>query len=450
MIPASPSFASWVHVTVTVASADTVGKVVQYVGATGAYKTGYFYIGTTDGEPTPTYSWVEISFGSNISTITYLASDVGTQANPFVFADHPTGLYITGLKSLNTLFYMKAKSTDASALPIFLPKGLVLIDYKDDINDYTSGTSWFADIYTGLPSYQSRTIFMPKYDGTLDVSSTSTQTYLLANETATISKKFTYSVLPESSVAPTSANQLVNKTYADSVAGQTIQYSTMPTASASTVGQIVQYTGATVSGSYTNGYFYIGVDNGGSYSWEEIQVQASSGGGSTTVVLTETNKNYASTLTALTAEYNKFLNNEPYSVMYYGNIGDNSKTVNAMIPLYFDNVTLFNSRSLVSSYIITNTTTNNAMMCTFITKALAFTGDSISGYGQEKRYNFSIPANSGMLITTNNTVSYTPSSDYNPASKKYVDDLLTSFSNYDSTKTQVLKNVSGTFTWVDE
>lgn len=54
------------------------------------------------------------------------------------------------------------------------------------------------------------------------------------------------------------------------------------------------------------------------------------------------------------------------------------------------------------------------------------------------------------VLTTNNTSSYTPTSDYNPSTKKYVDDKLSTLSGYDATKTQVLKNVSGTLQWVDE
>lgn len=48
----------------------------------------------------------------------------------------------------------------------------------------------------------------------------------------------------------------------------TIQYSTMPTASIDNVGQIVQFTGTT--GTYTKGHFYICVEDNGSYDWEEI------------------------------------------------------------------------------------------------------------------------------------------------------------------------------------
>lgn len=373
-------------------SADTVGKVVQYIGSTGAYKTGYFYIGTTDDEPTPTYSWVEVKFGSDISTITYLPSDVGTQANPFIFDEHDTGLYITGLKSLNSTFYMKGKSTDANAVNIFLPKGIILIDYKIDLKDYTSGTSWFADIYTGLPSYQNRTIFMLKYDGTLDASSTNTQTYLLANETATISKKFTYSVLPESSVTPTTNDQLTNKAYVDSVAG------------------------------------------------------GSSGG----VIITDSNKNQAATLTALTAEYNKFLNNQPYSVSYYTNLGIPGITINSCIPLYFTVNPSFNTVVLISDYIRLDHNLSGAFISCFVSKTLTISNGEITGYNREDKYSYNIPRTSGIIMTQNNTISYTPSNDYNPATKKYVDDLLKGFTNYDSTKTQVLKNVNGTFTWVDE
>lgn len=53
-------------------------------------------------------------------------------------------------------------------------------------------------------------------------------------------------------------------------------------------------------------------------------------------------------------------------------------------------------------------------------------------------------------VLTNNTTSFTPSGDYNLVHKKYVDDLPTTYTGYDATKTQVLKNVNGTLTWQDE
>lgn len=59
------------------------------------------------------------------------------------------------------------------------------------------------------------------------------------------------------------------------------QVSTLPTASATEEGKIYQFIGTTTA-SYTNGYFYKCVSDGqnpATYSWEEVEVQASSGGG---------------------------------------------------------------------------------------------------------------------------------------------------------------------------
>lgn len=54
------------------------------------------------------------------------------------------------------------------------------------------------------------------------------------------------------------------------------------------------------------------------------------------------------------------------------------------------------------------------------------------------------------IYLNGSTQSWTPSTDYSPVHKKYVDDKPTTYTGYDATKTQVLKNVNGTLTWVDE
>lgn len=53
------------------------------------------------------------------------------------------------------------------------------------------------------------------------------------------------------------------------------------------------------------------------------------------------------------------------------------------------------------------------------------------------------------VLHTTNTSSYTPTANYHPATKKYVDDLPKTYTGYDATKTQVLKNINGTLTWED-
>ena len=57
----------------------------------------------------------------------------------------------------------------------------------------------------------------------------------------------------------------------------TMQFSTMPTASADNVGDIVQFTGTTTA-SYTTGYFYQCQESSGTYSWVQTDVQPSGGG----------------------------------------------------------------------------------------------------------------------------------------------------------------------------
>lgn len=54
-------------------------------------------------------------------------------------------------------------------------------------------------------------------------------------------------------------------------------------------------------------------------------------------------------------------------------------------------------------------------------------------------------------LSKENTTSFTPTGDYNPSTKLYTDKThYENMEGYDATKTQVLKNVNGTLTWVDE
>ena len=57
-----------------------------------------------------------------------------------------------------------------------------------------------------------------------------------------------------------------------------IQLSVMPTASATYDGKIVQFVGTT-DATYTHGYYYECANNGGTYTWTQLNVQPSSGGG---------------------------------------------------------------------------------------------------------------------------------------------------------------------------
>ena len=58
--------------TMPAASAANLGKVVQYIGTTGAYTNGYFYKCVSDGEVEPTYSWEQV----NVQPAPSIPSDI--------------------------------------------------------------------------------------------------------------------------------------------------------------------------------------------------------------------------------------------------------------------------------------------------------------------------------------------------------------------------------------
>ena len=70
---------------------------------------------------------------------------------------------------------------------------------------------------------------------------------------------------------------------------------------------------------------------------------------------------------------------------------------------------------------------------------------------QTNDYNLVLNRNQvyNLPLGVRNTSAYIPTSDYNPSTKKYVDDKLTTLTGYDAEKTQILKNINGTLTWVD-
>lgn len=140
--------------------------------------------------------------------------------NPFVLEGHAPGIYVFE----NSMPYIKRLNTDTGywrnpledcrinliATPTSLTQdGTILFTYLNGEhgNVPTIGSSDIsASGYGGLASYGS-------------MSSVRTITYLQGNQT--VSGKKTFTTLPESSVVPTTDNQLVNKKYVD---GRTLPY----------------------------------------------------------------------------------------------------------------------------------------------------------------------------------------------------------------------------------
>ena len=58
-----------------IASVDELGKIYEFIGSTGTYVNGYFYECVSDGEPTPTYSWVQKNVQPNAESFTFNEDD---------------------------------------------------------------------------------------------------------------------------------------------------------------------------------------------------------------------------------------------------------------------------------------------------------------------------------------------------------------------------------------
>lgn len=262
-----------------------------------------------------------------------------------------------------------------------------------------------------------------------------------------------------------------------------IQYSTMPTASSETVGKIVQYIGTTTVEApiYTNGYFYIGTTDGEAtptYSWTQINVQPGSSG------------NYEETSNKVTSVSSSSTDTQyPSAKCLYDNIK------NSAVVGYADNTnnnTILLKTANPGVYAVPNqaffyenqATASGAYMLVVYKKFSEVSNNTIFAYGLSIIQNWSKImqiftvkkvstgnqiqidyTNLGQLVgeypQTFNGVktfssipkvsSYTaPTTDTELTAKKYVDDLPTTYSGYDATKTQVLKNVNGTLTWIDE
>lgn len=149
-------------------------------------------------------------------------------------------------------------------------------------NSKTHYIQIYANIMYFTPDYMEKYLLYDIYEenGILKMQSSSdTMYFVLRNQAQTISGVKTFTTLPETSVVPTTNNQLVNKAYVDSIASS-IQVDEMPTASQSELDKIVQFVGTT-DATYTNGYFYKCVSDGETpptYSWINVDVQAGGGG----------------------------------------------------------------------------------------------------------------------------------------------------------------------------
>lgn len=205
-----------------------------------------------------------------------------------------------------------------------------------------------------------------------------------------------------------------------------VQYNTMPTASADNLGKIVQYTGVDTQ-DYTQGHFYVVVSDGEStptYSWQEI----SFGGSSSVGITYKAGRDTSAESIALYQEmFDKYKNNENLNNYYI-------KSMYSYGPFQFSQA--YHAPTMHTIYFVftgfgnlENTTVrytseyNVTVLCYLdtnnenITSIYSYfnTWSFPTMYSNYNRY--------GALVA-GNSEPYTPTSDYNPATKKYVDDQV--------------------------
>ena len=284
----------------------------------------------------------------------------------------------------------------------------------------------------------------------------------------------TTSFTPTSDYHPSTKKYVDDSISAIDLSGKqdTIQYSTMPTADATTVGKIVQYTGTTDS-TYTNGYFYTCVSDGETeptYSWEQLNVQPSSGSSEYKIyelpAQNDITLNADGTLTAFTTNLQTWIASvlqecydsgiEPIFLAKTSSSAAQYKQISCFGYL----TKKLSSKPTGSMYIDFGTILTGASGYSYPTAGYymgVLTHLMINlhlGWSDSTLrlvYSPSFAVSGLNLISTTNETAYTPTGDYNPSTKLYTDKThYENMAGYDATKTQVLKNINGTLTWVDE
>jgi hypothetical protein len=266
--------------------------------------------------------------------------------------------------------------------------------------------------------------------------------------TASVSKVGSISTLTVTDANGTTSTQILD-------GGQIIQYPTMPTASSSNVGDIIQFTGTTDS-TYTNGYFYKCVDNSGTYSWENINIQKSSPQSMYFLEVSEIKNNYnlstteKANLLAILKDMESTQIVKPILVSAMGSSYDLNhgqyilrSGINWLTSLSGSGVTSIEYSCGETANDYGDPNMKSYIRCIIgVTK----TNGTIASIGSTY---FLRENNVGLNMY--NTQPFFPSANsYNPATTKYVDSAYKSYSGYDASKTQTLKNVNGTLTWQDD
>lgn len=257
---------------------------------------------------------------------------------------------------------------------------------------------------------------------------------------------------------------------------EVIQVTSLPQPQAMETGKIYQYIGSdTVD--YTKGYFYECKLVNNVYTWVNINVQPASSGGNDEIIFTynDTTNNLINGQKVI--DYYR-ANNKLPEARFFGYTTISSAQFWEYVCLA-DEIQTTQRRLTYVVFRVSSQSNNyfGTPIFTFygritisydssnVVADVSIQGDTTSKNGFLRSGKIALVYDSTLVYPSNresyvkacvcpsieNTTAYTPAvGSYNPATAKYVDDKPTTYSGYDATKTQVLKNINGTLTWVDE
>lgn len=413
--------------TMPTASAVNLGQIVQYTGVTDStYTQGHFYTCVSDGQTVPTYSWQEISFGEKEY---YIYSWNSKKASDLETLNEWYQEYKEGK---TPKIYLCPNETHNQVLPL---------------SKLFNNTLQFGEVnttsITGNTSVKEiKTIYLNVSNGEVIDFTYRNYNYYLLQKGGTY-----YPIDNTTSFTPTNNYNLVHKKYVDDTALATVVAdkltgTTAPTTS--TVGYVgQQYTDTTNN----NQYVCTAVDTETpEYTWVQVN-----GGGSeqTAYYLTD----YNITSDENKAKYKEIIeqwqNTGTQPLIY---MRHNSTAVIQNVPVIIDKfkpeTTTGSGKNIVLRELTAGKSTNSQLMdCTSDEITVYYTLTQSNGVYSVTITNatgsnpgYAIPLHNtviydyagtslkdgryNMALSTNNTSAYTPASDYNPATKKYVDDSV--------------------------
>lgn len=409
--------------TMPTADSTTVGKIIQYTGTTNAnYTNGYFYVGINDNG---SYSWSNINVQHTNPTepqTYYIVADVGD------ITDSTTKTTINNLTLLNQIIDVlnDAYSNGYKTFELKIINDVDTLHAKYrvfrlipqwNIQDTGSGEIEYEgfsfrsyDVYLNPPD-TGRSPNVGMYYHNWEMTAQFTNGRFSIDSEATEIEVYS---IPISSL---------------------VQYNTMPTASSSTVGRIVQYVGTTTN-DYTNGYFYIGISttesNETTYGWSNVNVQKA---------------DIPNTYTLYDLEFplttgSKIYNDEEL-INFVKKCKETSSSSGLLVVrgtegVGYINISGYNNIcfTLIDRGVYSDPETRQLYIALVYTNNVV-TGVSVaqnSGHyrkilSYDDGYGTNPYAQISDVLTKTNTTAFTPTADYNPATKKYVDDIGSGIKN---------------------